>query len=199
MLEKTCCRCKQIKPALEFHKNKTRKDGLQGRCKECQKYKNISETEQMQRVKAVMKHRQTEDGKQQHRDANKRYHKTEKGKEVHDKAFKKWAASERGRKNINFRSNKYQTKRYHSDPEYYKLKHKSWLYGVPLGILQQIIERDKVCQLCKSTKDLQFDHIHPVSMGGKGSLENLQLLCSICNNFKSNNLFLPDGGMIVTT
>tara|TARA_R110002020_G_C15944375_1_gene744990 strand:- start:33 stop:641 length:609 start_codon:yes stop_codon:yes gene_type:complete len=33
---KTCSKCKEQKPHSEFHKNKTRKDGLQSHCKKCQ-------------------------------------------------------------------------------------------------------------------------------------------------------------------
>ena len=32
---KVCERCKESKPISEFHKNKSRKDGLMGMCKEC--------------------------------------------------------------------------------------------------------------------------------------------------------------------
>jgi hypothetical protein len=34
---KTCSKCKQSKDESEFHQNKTKKDGLQYNCKECQK------------------------------------------------------------------------------------------------------------------------------------------------------------------
>ena len=35
MILKTCYECKEQKPHSEFYKNKSKKDGLQGRCKEC--------------------------------------------------------------------------------------------------------------------------------------------------------------------
>jgi hypothetical protein len=198
MLEKTCHRCNNIKPTTDFYKNKTRADGLQSYCKVCQAYKNVSDKEKDQRIKAVMKHRQTEAGKQQHRDANKRYFKTEKGREVHDRAFDKWSKTEHGKVNIRKRSLEYQMKKYWADTDYYKLKCRAYHAGTTIGILKEIQERDKVCQLCNSDKDLQFDHVYPVSLGGKGNKENLQLLCFNCNNFKSNHLFLPEGGMMIT-
>lgn len=37
MDEKQCSRCKLVKPYSEFHKSKERKDGLQHKCKECNK------------------------------------------------------------------------------------------------------------------------------------------------------------------
>ena len=42
------------------------------------------------------------------------------------------------------------------------------------------------CQRCGSTKDLQYDHVIPYSMGGDNSVENIQLLCRRCNAAKSN-------------
>ncbi len=40
---------------------------------------------------------------------------------------------------------------------------------------------------CNSKFGLEIDHIRPVSKGGKGNFENLQLLCRNHNAFKSNN------------
>ena len=34
---KTCGKCKQAKPTVEFSKNSTKPDGLQGQCKECKR------------------------------------------------------------------------------------------------------------------------------------------------------------------
>lgn len=48
-----------------------------------------------------------------------------------------------------------------------------------------IIKRDGYfCQFCKTTEDLEVDHIRPLSKGGSDELDNLQLLCGSCNNCK---------------
>ena len=40
------------------------------------------------------------------------------------------------------------------------------------------------CQHCRSTVDLEIDHIIPVIKGGTNDLPNLQLLCQLCNGKK---------------
>lgn len=86
---------------------------------------------------------------------------------------------------------------YWKDPEYYRIKRFSRKYGTDIGILKIVRLRDKVCQMCGDTDSLQFDHIYPVSLGGKGTEDNLQLLCKECNLFKRDNLLLPEGGMLL--
>jgi 5-methylcytosine-specific restriction endonuclease McrA len=60
---------------------------------------------------------------------------------------------------------------------------------------QEIFKRDKgICQHCgievsmKRGGNASFDHLIPVSWGGKSTLENGQLLCKSCNSSKSNKL-----------
>jgi 5-methylcytosine-specific restriction endonuclease McrA len=47
---------------------------------------------------------------------------------------------------------------------------------------------EKVCFCCKSEKDIQLDHISPISTHPKLALQfqNVQYLCRECNKFKSN-------------
>jgi hypothetical protein len=40
------------------------------------------------------------------------------------------------------------------------------------------------CLCCGSTENLTLDHINPVKLGGKNSLDNLQPLCKSCNSKK---------------
>ena len=45
------------------------------------------------------------------------------------------------------------------------------------------------CQKCgRSTRDLEIDHIYPISKGGKSVPENLQTLCKACNKAKGSNV-----------
>lgn len=50
-------------------------------------------------------------------------------------------------------------------------------------------QRDPLhCNYCKSSDDLQVDHIIPVTRGGNSVAENLQILCRGCNIRKSNKI-----------
>ncbi|MFI5258851.1 MAG: HNH endonuclease [Candidatus Limnocylindrales bacterium] len=44
------------------------------------------------------------------------------------------------------------------------------------------------CVQCGSQRNLEFDHIIPVSMGGASTARNVQLLCEACNRAKGASL-----------
>jgi hypothetical protein len=49
-------------------------------------------------------------------------------------------------------------------------------------IRRQVWRRDAGrCTVCGSAYALQVDHVHPVALGGRNSLDNLRLLCRSCN------------------
>ena len=58
-------------------------------------------------------------------------------------------------------------------------------------VKKQILLRDNYsCVRCGKSKangvELHVDHIKPTSLGGKGTLENGQTICSPCNMFKKS-------------
>ena len=205
---KKCPKCDTQKEESEFHNNKARYDRLESYCKPC-KIKLTTDYQRTPKGQIVeSKRRKTKRGRSTSLKSTKKYQQTEHGKQVLkvyrespegkasvNAASKRYRQTERG----NEKKRAYERKRYQEHLEYYRLKNRARKSnGASIEVLKQVQERDKVCQLCHTDQDLQFDHKHPVSYGGKGTLDNLQLLCGTCNNFKSNNFFLPDGGMIVT-
>ena len=60
---------------------------------------------------------------------------------------------------------------------------------IPSSVKREVWQRDKgKCVECGSNKNLEYDHIIPVSRGGANSFRNLQLLCEKCNRRKSANI-----------
>lgn len=56
---------------------------------------------------------------------------------------------------------------------------------IPADIRLAVMQRDGgQCCYCGSTDELQYDHIHPYSKGGKHTIDNLQILCGPCNRAK---------------
>lgn len=52
------------------------------------------------------------------------------------------------------------------------------------GQCEGIVGEGAKRQRCEARVHLQFDHIRPIAAGGGGSVDNLQLLCSACNQRK---------------
>lgn len=56
---------------------------------------------------------------------------------------------------------------------------------IPDAMRYAVYERDGyTCLHCGTPESLSLDHIHPYSMGGEDSFENLQTLCRPCNSRK---------------
>ena len=56
---------------------------------------------------------------------------------------------------------------------------------IPDILRRAVMERDEfTCRECGSADHLSLDHIHPYSLGGLETLENLRVLCRSCNSSK---------------
>ena len=53
----------------------------------------------------------------------------------------------------------------------------------------EVFKRDGYkCVICQSPRNIECDHIVNRSQGGDSSMENLQTLCHICHEKKTNNV-----------
>jgi len=50
--------------------------------------------------------------------------------------------------------------------------------------------KNRPCMMCGSRKDIQLDHVIPVSRNGNHSIGNLQPLCKPCNTSKANKYMI---------
>lgn len=93
---KVCPKCKRELPISRFNKDKSKSDGLNSRCKECEANYRKSESGKNVAKKARKKYYQTEKGKACQKRTTQNFQKTEKGKEVYKRSKKKYRESDRG-------------------------------------------------------------------------------------------------------
>ncbi|MDR3413992.1 MAG: HNH endonuclease [Formivibrio sp.] len=61
--------------------------------------------------------------------------------------------------------------------------------AIPSEVRREVWRRDGgVCVKCGSRRNLEYDHIVPVSKGGSNTARNIELLCETCNRTKSNSI-----------
>jgi 5-methylcytosine-specific restriction endonuclease McrA len=51
---------------------------------------------------------------------------------------------------------------------------------------------ERIRKYCRSTRDLEYDHMVPVSRGGSNTEKNIELLCRKCNRKKGPRIALDD-------
>ena len=72
-------------------------------------------------------------------------------------------------------------------PEYFYEGHKR--HSIPSDVRKIVWNRDNgKCCKCGSDNNIEFDHIVPVSKGGSSTVNNIELLCQICNRSKSDRI-----------
>lgn len=68
-------------------------------------------------------------------------------------------------------------------------EHEREVRTIPQAVKIAVAVRDGGrCCWCGSEENIEYDHIFPVSRGGKTEEENLQLLCKKCNSRKGDSV-----------
>ena len=202
MTLKTCCRCKELKSPIDFHKNSTKRDGLQTVCKACailaSKHWHIANPEKIKESKRKQYERNPD--KYKERTVTYRRNNPDKCKA----ACTAWRLLNLERERI------YGAKWYAENKEHanqvaaawhianpnakriYKQNRKAQklLSGGKLshGLAEKLfkLQRGK-CPCCGEPlgSNYHLDHIVPLAKGGLNIDSNIQLLRATCNLQKS--------------
>lgn len=84
------------------------------------------------------------------------------------------------------RLEEYESKRGEAIWEHRKRGHRPISGSIRYEVLKRASFRCELCGISAEEKNLEVDHIHPKSLGGKNDLSNYQALCYSCNAAKRN-------------
>lgn len=190
--QKRCSKCGEIKVTADFHKNKSRKDGLSGWCKGCLK-------------KCKQKWRAANPEKSKKRNRKYRQANLEKIKkykqDYYAANFEKIKEKNREYRQVNIEKiKKYKQEWGATNSEKISAaqhRRRSYKRGNGGAYIVKDIEvifnqQGGRCNACGkkliryNKKQYHIDHIIPLARGGSNNPENIQLLCPSCNLSKSN-------------
>lgn len=181
---KSCADCNQVKPVDAFYNNRTTADGKSVYCKNCLSYRNSTyrkaNPEKVKQTNRASKKRNYAKVKQ----TRKKYEAT--NRELVNARKRLWAKNNKEKvKEINQRS-------YRKNPglfaenrrrRYAVLKNVE-TFAVSAKDYQKLYSQ--ACLYCQSTKQIEVDHVHPLSKGGRHSVGNLAPACLQCNRSKKD-------------
>lgn len=192
MNTKTCTKCGTTKPLNDYHNNKSRKDGKNNRCKECQlAATNAWRKANPERVRTYNRE-WYEGNKELHKKINRVWREAnidrvrdndrayrEANKESRKAAYEAWLEKNRERRQISSRAwtkaNKHRrrARKAHTVPQRWK----------------RSLCPDHLCYWCGTTltpNNTHIDHIMPISLGGQDTPDNTANTCAKCNLTKHN-------------
>jgi 5-methylcytosine-specific restriction endonuclease McrA len=185
---KICTGCKELKTFDCFYKHKAGKYGYQAWCKECFN-KNIK----ARYYKNFEKIRET---KKEYYKAN--FKKINESQRVYYYANKeRFKESKKAYRQANLERRKKYYKEYTlANPEKMRDKSSARRAKVLSNGVFKITNKElkklynSSCLYCGSKKDIQMDHIIPISKGGRHSIGNLAPACGKCNQSKGGKLLI---------
>lgn len=199
--EKKCSKCKEIKSASEFRKEKRNTStGLTSWCNACKDADRINlRRKDPEKARGYAKEYYKENkekinGQQKARypliaAAQRLWHKIyyQNNKEVMKKNARQYAKD--NAKEVQERHKKYYHKNIDHSREMRKIysgNRRAGLEGTyTLSEWKELCDRyDNRCLKCGEQKKLTVDHVLPISLGGANTIDNLQPLCDFCNKSK---------------
>jgi 5-methylcytosine-specific restriction endonuclease McrA len=174
---KICTGCKLYLPVSNFYVNNNLKSGLASCCKSCQKMRtDVYRANNVDKIRV------------QSRIRNQRYLANNLEKERERKRLYRLNNPEK-----NAAKNK---KWFQDNPEKvseYNHARRARLYETGKFVIRYSFLKKlylSPCVVCSSDKNIELDHVVPVSRGGSHSEGNLQPLCRPCNRRKSNKTMM---------
>ena len=171
MTTKTCCACGEDRDVSLFNRNRSAKDGLQSRCRDCQKeyHRNwVDDNRDHVNAYSLRKyHNMTPYQRAKFDEARKRW--VESNPEKRRAAVSRWRMS-----NLDKVAAKEQRRRDRMQD--------GGVFIILRREMEQILADS--CRACGSSEDIVVDHIIPLARGGRHSIGNLQPLCRSCNSRK---------------
>lgn len=188
---KQCTKCQELKPAtLEyFHKDRTRPDGINPRCKVC--VKAFQQSIHPKMIEAAYRWRDA--NPDEAKAAIKNWQKNNP-----DKVQSYWLTENSRLKSRNWRAANREKSRQAArqwakdNPVKNAIQtanHKALLNGsegtyTEAEWTELCARYSYLCLCCKEQKPLTVDHVIPVTKGGRNDVSNLQPLCKECNSRK---------------
>lgn len=169
---KNCCACGENRDVSLFNRNRAAKDGLQSRCRDCQKaYQKKWVDDNRDHVNAY--------------NLRKYYNMTPDQRAKFDEARKRWEARnpESRRKSAAKYAANNKDKMRDIEARRRARKQNGGVYAVLPSELRRL--SSSPCSTCGSTERIVLDHIIPLARGGRHSIGNLQPLCARCNSRKN--------------
>ena len=174
---KQCCKCKVQKPATEYHRSRSSRDGLHCMCKDCnrensrqQRLRNREHLCELQRAWTAKTAEARKPYKTQyykeHREEIREQARARYAQEYPNNPNKYLARCHKRRAAINGNGGSY------TNEEWVALCAK---YG-------------NICVWCDRKVKLTVDHIVPLAQGGSNDINNIQPLCRRCNAEKGNRI-----------
>lgn len=192
---KKCTKCGEVKRLEEFSKCKTKKDGRASHCKACRKQyyqDNREKLRQLNKQYEQANRQQISERKKQYYEANH-----EKIAEYHKEYYKANREKVLEQRKQYLEDNREQVakkrKRYYQDnKEAYRLhnqkrraaKANAAGHCTPEQLQARFDYHGNRCVYCGSEKNLQIEHMIPISKGGTNWPANLAPACESCNKSK---------------